>query len=219
MAQANLITLTDPRAAASEAFRTLRTNLLFSAIDKPLRSLVVTSPGPEEGKSTALANLAVTLAQGGRSTLIVDCDLRRPSQHSIWGVEQTPGLTDMALHPGSSPAIVETGIENLRLLPAGIQPPNPADLLGSSRFDQTIAALRDQAEFLLFDAPPVIAVTDAALLAVKLDGALLVMRAGSTRREHAEQARELLERIKVHIVGVALLDAQVDNRVGGYYGR
>lgn len=217
MTQPNLITLTNPRSPVSEAYRTLRTSLIFSSLNEPLQTLVMTSPAPEEGKSTALANLAVTLAQGGRSTIIVDCDLRRPSQHMLWSVDQEPGLTNMVLEDMSGPPLVDTGVEGLRLVTSGLLPPNPADLLGSRRMDEIIEGLRSEAEFILFDAPPVIAVTDAALLASKLDGVMIVLRAGGTRREHAERAKELLERVNVRIVGAVLTNAQVDTRVGGYY--
>ncbi len=218
MPQANLITLSHPHSAAAEAFRSLRTNLLFSSLSDPVRSLVITSPAPDEGKSTALANLAVTLAQSGHSTIIVDCDLRRPSQHEIWGIEREPGLTNAALETGKTLPLVETGIENLRVLPSGAIPGNPADLLGSKKMDTIIAQLAKMADIVLYDVPPVIAVTDAALLASKLDGALLVLRAGATRRDHAEQARELLERIHVRILGVVLTNAPRDSKMGSYYG-
>lgn len=217
MKQLNLITLADPRSPASEAYRTLRTNLIFSSLSEPIHTLVVTSPAPEEGKSTALANIAVTMAQGGKKTILVDCDLRRPSQHTIWGVEQEPGLTTMMLEDTARAPLREVGVENLRLLTSGPLPPNPADLLTSPRMDAVIERLKGEADFVLFDAPPVIAVTDAALLAAKLDGALLVIRAGHTRRDHAEQARDLLQRINVRIVGALLMDAPVDIRMGGYY--
>lgn len=217
MTQANLITLTTPRSPASEAYRALRTNLIFSGLDEPLHTLIITSPAPEEGKSTTLANLAVTFAQSGKKTLVVDCDLRHPSQHTIWGVPQQPGLTDMVLEGLKKPPLVDVGVENLSLLPSGPLPPNPADLLGSQRMDAIIKQLKGEADVVLFDAPPVIAVTDATLLATKLDGVLLVFRAGGTRRDHAERARELLERVNVRLVGAVLTNAQVDVRMGGYY--
>lgn len=218
MTRPNLITLTDPRSPAAEAYRTLRTNLLFSSVDEPVHSLVITSPAPQEGKSTALANLAVTLAQSERQTIIVDADLRRPSQHEVWGVSQEPGLTSMVLDALDVPPLVEVGVPNLRLLPSGPLPPNPADILGSTRMDAIIQRLMQEADFVLFDAPPVISVTDAALLAAKLDGVLLVVRGGSTRRDDAEQARELLERLNVRIVGAVLTNAEVDRRRDRYYG-
>lgn len=219
MTQPNLITLTDPRSPAAEAYRTLRTNMMFSSVKEPLRTLIVTSPAPEEGKSTALANLAVTMAQGGRKTIIVDADLRRPRQHEIWGVAQEPGLTTMVLEgDASSLPLVETGVENLRLLPAGPLPPNPADLLGSEHMDLIIAQLQQEAEIILFDTPPIVTVTDAVLLSAKLDGVLMVVRAGSTRRDDAEQARSLLERLNVRVVGAVLTNAEIDARKGHYYG-
>lgn len=218
MTQPDLITLTDPRSPAAEAFRTLRTNLLFSAVKEPVRTLVVTSPAPEEGKSTALANLAVTLAQSGRETIIVDADLRRPTQHTIWAVEQAPGLTTIVLEDLDTMPLVDVGVEHLRLLPSGPLPPNPADLVGSERMALVVERLLDEADFILFDAPPVITVTDAAILAARLNGVLMVVRAGKTRREDAEQAKELLERLGVRIVGAVLTDAEVDARKGRYYG-
>lgn len=219
MTQPNLITLTDPLSPASEAYRTLRTNLVFSSLDEPLQTLVVTSPVSDEGKSTALANLAVTMAQGGRRTVIVDCDLRRPSQHTIWGVAQQPGLTTMVLENLDAPPLVDVGVENLWLLPSGPLPPNPADLLGSTRMDVIVDRLAGEADLVLFDTPPVIAVTDATLLSAKLDGVLMVIRAGSTRREDAERAKQLLARLNVRIVGAVLTNAAVDSRTTGYYGQ
>jgi non-specific protein-tyrosine kinase len=183
-----------------------------------LHTLVVTSPAPEEGKSTALANLAVTLAQGGKRTIVVDCDLRRPSQHDIWGIAREPGLTTMVLEGLKEAPLVEVGIENLKVLTSGPLPSNPADLLGAPRMDEIVEQLKKKADMVLFDAPPVIAVTDATLLAAKLDGVLLVLRARSTRRDHAERAKELLERVGVRIVGTVLTNAQVDTQIGGYYG-
>jgi capsular exopolysaccharide synthesis family protein len=217
MTQANLVTLTNPRSPASEAYRTLRTNLSFSGLDVPIHTLVATSPAPEEGKSTTLANLAVAFAQGGKKTLLVDCDLRRPSQHTIWGIEQQPGLTSMMLEGLKKTPLVDVGVENLSVLPSGPLPPNPADLLDSTRMDAIVKQLKGEADIVLFDAPPVIAVTDATLLAAKLDGVLLVFRAGSTRRDHAERAKDLLERVNIRLVGAVLTNAQVDSQMGGYY--
>jgi len=212
----HLITLTEPRSPVAEAYRTLRTNLMFSGLDRPLTTLLVTSPSSEEGKSTTLANLAVTMAQGGRSTILVDCDLRRPRQHELFGLPAEPGLSNAILDKVDAPGLMPTQVENLSLLPAGAVPPSPADLLGSRRMEALIANLKSRADIVLFDAPPVIAVTDAALLASKLDGVLLVVSAGHTRREHAQRAKALLERIHVHIVGTVLTNADVDRSVKAY---
>jgi non-specific protein-tyrosine kinase len=189
---------------------------MFSSLDRPIHTLLVTSPAPEEGKSTTLANLAVILAQGGRNTILVDCDLRHPRQHEIFGVPDQPGLTTMLLENREAPPLAASGVDNLWLLPCGPLPPNPADLLGSRRMDALIANLQSRADIVLFDAPPAIAVTDAALLASKLDGVLLVVKAGHTRREHALRAKELLERINIRVVGVVLTDASVDGSASAY---
>lgn len=216
-----LITLTKPRSPASEAYRTLRTNILFAGLDEPVEALVVTSPAPEEGKSTTLANLAVTMAQGGKKTILVDCDLRRPAQQRIWDLSNEKGLTTVILSNAKTRKypLQEVGINGLQVLTSGPLPPNPADLIGSARMDDIIGDLRKKADILLFDAPPVTGVTDAALLASKLDGALLVLRAGGTRREHAEQARALLEKGHTRILGAVLNDAPIDAALGGYYGK
>ena len=213
----DLITITDPRSPASEAYRTLRTNLSFYNLDHPLRSLVVTSPAKEEGKSTTIANLAVTMAQSGRKTILADCDLRRPSLHTIFALPQEPGLTNMVLEDMNEPPLQKTEVENLWLLAAGKKPPNPADLLGSQKVDQIIALLQEKADVMLFDAPPVIAVADAVILGAKVDGVLLVIQAGKTRREHAEGAKTTLETANVRIVGATLTNAPKDQAMGSYY--
>ncbi|HEX6384419.1 MAG TPA: CpsD/CapB family tyrosine-protein kinase [Anaerolineae bacterium] len=214
----SLITLTDPRSPISEAYRTLRTNLSFYSLDNPIRTLVVTSPAVGEGKSTTVANLAVTMAQSGRRTILVDCDLRRPSIHELFDLSSAPGLTNLVLDEVDKPPLQQTTVENLWLLASGPPPPNPADMLGTRKVDQVIETLADMADIVLFDAPPVIAVTDAAVLGAKVDGVLLVVSAGKTRREHAERAKELLEKARVRIVGATLTNAPRDNSIGNYYG-
>jgi non-specific protein-tyrosine kinase len=215
----SLIALTDPRSRVTEAFRALRTNLLFSSLEKPLKTVLVTSPAPETegglGKSHTLANLAVTMAQGGRATILVDCDLRRPRHHELFGLSNDAGLASAILN-NTDPVLLPTGVDNLTLLPSGPLPPNPADLLGSRRMEALIQQLQARADFVLFDAPPVLAVTDAALLASKLDGVLLVLHAGHTKRDHAERARALLEKIHIRVVGAVLTEAGVDSSVGNY---
>jgi len=213
----NLITLTDPRSPVSEAYRALRTNLSFYSLDNPLRSLVVTSPASGEEKSVAVANLAVTMAQSGRRTVLVDCDLRRPSLHTFFNLHNDAGLTSMILQEDAAPPLQATSVENLWLLASGPKPPNPADLLGSRKIDQLIEALTQEYDVVLFDAPPVIAVTDAAVLGAKVDGVLLVISAGKSRRDHAERAKEMLEKAKVRIIGVALTNAPKDSSLDGYY--
>ncbi len=214
----NLITLTDPRSPASEAYRTLRTNLAFYSVDQPLRTLVVTSAAPDDGKSTTIANLAVTMAQSDRRTILVDCDLRRPSLHEVFEVSNDSGLTTMVLDETVPVQAQRTSVPNLSLLTSGPKPPNPADLLGSRQVDRVLQELSDTADIVLIDAPPVLGVTDAAVIGARVDGVLLVVNAGKTRRDHAERAKELLERTRVRIVGVTLTNAPRDNTLRGYYG-
>lgn len=219
MAKTQLITLSEPRSAASEAFRGLRTNLMFSGVEKTLQTLLLTSAAQADGKSTTIANLAVTFAQGGNKTILVDCDLRKPAQHEIWGISNERGLTTMLLEEAAmaNPPLASTEVDNLQILPTGPLPPNPADLLSSQRMNGLIGVLKARANYVLFDSPPVLAATDAALLASKLDGALLVVRAGHTRRDHAARARQALERVYVRIVGAVLSNAPREN-VGASYG-
>lgn len=217
MAKNDLITLTDPRSAAAEAFRTLRTNLMFSSLERALQTLLVTSAADSRDKSTTVANLAVTFAQSGHRTILVDCDLRRPSQGDIWGIDAEHGLTTMMLEDAamSSPPLVETDIEDLALLPSGPLPPIPADVLSSQRMNEIIGVLKARADYVLFDSPPVLAASDAALLGSKLDGVLLVVTAGHTRRDHVVRAKRALERINVRLIGSVLTDAPREG--GGRY--
>ena len=214
----DLITIRDPRSAAAEAYRTLRTNLMFSSVEKPVGTLLVTSPARGEDKSVVLANLAVSFAQGGHSSILVDSDLRRPVQHETWGLNNERGLTTMMLEDAAlaDPPLAESGVEGLQILPAGPLPPTPADLLGSQRMTEIIGLLRARASYVFFDSPPVLAVTDAALLGSQLDGVLLVIRAGHTRREHAARAREALERVNVRIVGAVLDNAPRESAATRY---
>jgi len=214
-----LITLREPRSAAAEAFRSLRTNLMFSSVENPLHTLLVTSAALSDDKSLVAANLAVAFAQGGNKTILVDADLRKPSQHSLWSKDNAQGLADMMLNDGAmaNPPLIESGVENLQLLLTGTLPPNPADILSSQRMIQIIGVLKARAHYVFFDSPPVLAATDAALLGAKLSGALMVVKAGHTKREHTLRAKQTLERVHVRLVGAVLGDAPVEND-GAYYG-
>jgi len=213
----SLIALRDPRSPAAEAYRTLRTNLQFSSLDKPLHTLLVTSSAPDEGKSLTLANLAVTLAQAEQRVILVDCDLRRPGLHSLFGLSNAEGLTSVILSQTEAPLPLQaTSVPGLSLLASGPLPPRPADLLGSRRMELLIKRLQTEADIVLFDTPPVTAVTDAAVLATRLDGVLLVFQAGKTRRERAREARRLLEKVKANIIGVVLNNARLETNYGYY---
>jgi len=214
-----LITISDPTSPVAEAYRTLRMNMQFAALDKALRSVLITSPGSGEGKSTTLANLAVTMGQVDRSVVMVDSDLRRPHLHELFRLHNETGLTTMMLDDAAlaSPPLQETTVPGLRLLASGTLPPRPADLLGSQRMDKVIEALLSDADILLFDAPPVMAATDAVVLSTKMDGVLLVVSAGETKREAAQQALERLNKVNANVLGAVLANAQVSAAMGGYY--
>lgn len=221
MAQVNssaLVTLRDPRSQTAEAFRTLRTNIQFSSLDKPLRTLLATSTAPDEGKSTTIANLAVAMAQAEQRVILVDCDLRRPSLHMLFGAANENGLTNLILATDDTPLPLQaTEVPGLSLLTSGPLPPRPADILGSRRMGEVIARLREEADVVLFDTPPVVAVSDAAVLGNRVDGVLLILQAHKTSRERARQAKQILEKAKANIVGVVLNGAEIEQGYG-YYG-
>ena len=214
-----LITLTDPSSPASEAFRTLRTNIHFSSLDNPLKTLLITSTDPGEGKSTVLANLAVTMAQAGNRVLVIDCDLRRPSQHRIFDLKNAAGLTTMMVESQAQeqPPLQETTVPNLRLLASGPLPPNPSELLSSRRLAEVLAQLKAEADILLVDSPPIIAVADAAILAAKVDGVLLVVQANKTRRDLAKRAKVMLQKANANLLGVVLNNVKMDTSMYRYY--
>jgi capsular exopolysaccharide synthesis family protein len=214
-----LITISNPRSPISEAYRTLRTNLQFAGLDKPLRTLLITSPGPEEGKSTTLANLAVTIAQGEKRVILADCDLRRPSLHHLFGLLQQPGLTTMMLDEAAmgSPPLQQTPVSGLWLLASGTLPPSPPDLLGSQRMNGVLETLKEQADMVLLDAPPVVGFSDAAILATKVDGVMLVVSAGQTKRESVQASKDMLERVNANLIGAVLANVPLDESLQHYY--
>lgn len=213
-----LISHFNPKSPIAEAYRQLRTNIQFSSLDNPVRTLVVTSTSPDEGKTTTLANLAVTIAQTESRVTLVDCDLRKPSVHELFGLASEPGLTSVLLGAEEIP-YQDCGIPNLRILTAGPLPPNPSELLGSRRMSEVIARLKSEADYVLFDTPPVVIVTDAAVLATRVDGVLLVISAGKTRRELAQRAKGLLEKVNAPLLGVVLNNVKLEAKVHDYYGR
>ena len=215
----SIVTLSDPTSPAAEAYRALRINLEFASVDEPLRTLLVTSSGPGEGKSTALANLAVAMADGDRSVILVDADLRRPSQHELFGLSNEQGLSDMFRSESAfdDPPLQPVPNSTLNVLTSGPLPPIPSQLLAARKMDEVITRLVEQADMVLFDAPPVVAVTDASLLASKVDGVLLVIKAGDTRRDHVRAAKDRLEKVNARLVGAVLLNAPFDTSLERYY--
>jgi capsular exopolysaccharide synthesis family protein len=204
---AKLVTLNDSRSVGAEAYRTLRTKLLFSRALSSLKTIVVTSPFAQDGKSTVAANLATTFAQHGMRTLLIDCDLRRPTQHEVFGVSSRPGLTDLLtsdeLIPGAGR---RTSVENLSLITAGPLPPDPPELVGSARMRSLLEKLGETFDVIVLDTPPVLPVADSAILASLSDGVLLVVRAGQTDRRAAQLAVQQLQDVDARILGAVLND-------------
>lgn len=207
----------DPRAPVTEAYRVLRTNLSFAAIDNGLQTLLVTSASPGEGKSTTVANLAVVLAQAGKKVVVVDADLRRPTQHSIFQAGNTRGLTSALIESNTPLAhhLRESRIPNLRLLTSGPIPPNPAELLSSQRMLQLIETLKEEADIVVFDAPPVLTVADPSVLAPAMSGCLLVAKAGETQIQAFIQATDALHTAQANLLGFVL--NQIPQHRAGYY--
>jgi succinoglycan biosynthesis transport protein ExoP len=214
-----LVTLLYPRSRASESFRTLRTNLEFASIDVPITSLLVTSSVPGEGKTTVAANLAVAFAQAGRRTVLVDADLRHPEVHLLFKCENEIGLTTILRSDAGSTinALRPTDEANLRVLTSGPIPPNPAELLGSKKMRTIIESLKQEADIVVFDSPPLRAVTDAAVLAPAVDATLLIIDAGRTRRAVVRQGREALVRVGARMIGATLNRVPVGDGEA-YYG-
>jgi capsular exopolysaccharide synthesis family protein len=212
-----LVAASSPRSQAAEAYRTLRTNIQFSSLDRDIRTLLVTSPDANEGKTTILANLAIMFTESGRRVIVVDCDLRRPRLHALFELQESPGMTTMVLDESAEAPLQATMIPHLWLLASGPLPPNPSELLASERMVRIIARLADQADMVLFDSPPVGAVSDAAVLATRVDGVLLVVDAGRTRRDVARQAKEQLDRVGARLLGTVLNNVKPERRAYDYH--
>jgi capsular exopolysaccharide synthesis family protein len=215
----SLITLVDPSSPVSEQYRTIRTNIQFaSSVDYKLQTLVVTSSGPSEGKSTTSANLAVVFAKSGQKVLLVDADMRKPTVFKTFQLTNEIGLsTVLSTSKNIDEAAQKTSIENLSVLTSGPKPPNPSELLGSMRMDQVIKEARNLYDIVIFDMPPIVAVTDAQIMASKVDGTLLVVRENVTKKESVTKAKELLHLVNARVLGVVYNGAEQSKDQGYYY--
>lgn len=209
----------DPRSPLAESYRSLRTNVQFSNIDKPAKTIVITSANPLEGKSTTAANLAAAMAQSGLSVVLVDADMRRPSLHRIFEVSNDFGLTNTLMQEGTelNGYLHKTNVDKLELLTTGPLPPNPSELLGSQRMQNLVEMLKKRFDAVIIDTPPVLAVTDAAVLAPHVDGVILVVGAGETRREAAQRAASNLTQVGARLLGVTLNKISRNGHSYGYY--
>lgn len=217
--ESRIFSVSQPTSLAAEAYRTLRTNLQFSSLDRPLRSLVVTSAVATEGKTTTAANLAVVMAQAGNRIVLVDGDLRRPSAHKLFNLSSRVGLTDALVEDPQAldGYLQESGIENLRVLAAGPIPPNPQELLGSQRMKELLRRLEEEADIVVLDTPPILAVSDANVLAARASGVLVVVNAGQTRRAAVRQAVEGLRKVGANVLGCVLNMVSMRGGRSSYY--
>lgn len=214
-----LTVIEKPKSVVAEAYRTLRTNLGFAGIDNPFRTILISSPSPEDGKSTVIANLGVAMAQTGSRVIIVDTDLRKPTQHKIFGLVNQQGFTSCLAKGNLDGAVQKTGIgvDSLYILPSGPIPPNPAELLNSQRVREFWPLLLEQYDYVLVDSPPVLAVADASILASQMDGVIMVTRYGVTRKDQVQQTREIFQKASANLIGVVLNGAQMGGKDYGYY--
>lgn len=214
----SLITHHNPKSVISEQYRTIRTNIQYSLIDDEMKTLMVTSAGPGEGKSTTISNLATVMAQQGNGVLLVDADLRKPTVHHTFRQPNTRGLTNVLTRQLSfADVIKETEVERLSILPSGPVPPNPSELLGSNMMDQLIEEVSLQYDIVLFDCPPILAVTDAQVMANLCQGVVLVVKSGTTEIEAALKAKEQLEQVNAKLLGVVLNDKPMNGDPYYYY--
>lgn len=212
----HLITKLNPKSPISEQFRTVRTNLQFTSVDHELKTILVTSSGPSEGKSSSVSNLAVVYAQQGKKVLLVDADLRKPTAHYTFRLDNLTGLSNILVGETSmSEATSETDIANLDVISCGPIPPNPSELLGSKKMEQFIKDAGVSYDMILFDTPPVLAVADAQILSNICDGSLLVVRSKRTENELAQKSVDTLKSGKAKLLGTILND--VEKKKANYY--
>lgn len=217
MSALDVISVKNPKSPVAEAYRTLRTNIQFSSLDKELKIIAITSSGPNEGKTTTIANLAVTMAQSGSKVLLIDCDLRKSQIHNHFGLNNHKGLTNvLAQQLPLEEAITQTTVMGLDILTAGPKPPNPSELLGSNTMQAFLQRVSQEYDRVLLDAPPIGVVTDAAVLSAIVDGIILTVASGQVTIDAAQRSKELLEKVNANILGVVMNKIPVEGK--GYYG-
>lgn len=205
----------NPKSIAAEAYRSLRTNIQYSSFDKEYKTIVVTSANPGEGKSTTSGNLALTLAEGEARVLLVDCDMRKPSVHKSFRVTNTYGLSDVLLQKQKVMDVAHNYRKNLYIITAGKIPPNPAEMLASKSMTLFLEEMKEHFDYIVLDTPPVQAVADSQILSTKVDGTLVVVRAGVTKKDDVQNAIAALKKVNANIIGTVL--HAVDNSRNKYY--
>jgi capsular exopolysaccharide synthesis family protein len=215
----NLATILEPTSPAAEAYRNLRTSILYGLVDAPPKVILVTSPGTGEGKSTVCANLGVTLAQAGKATLIVDCDFRKPVMHKFFGLSSTYGLVNVLAGERDLEHVCQEPVPGLclRVVTVGALPPNPAELLGSRRLFEFLANAREKFDYVLLDSPPAGLVADPVILAAQGDGVLLTLDAQKTRKGEVRKVMRRLNAVGATVLGTVMNKARGNK--DGYYAQ
>jgi len=213
-----LITYEDPKSPISESYRSLRTNITYASADKKIKSLLVSSPQPGEGKSTTTANLAIAFAQLRKRTILIDADLRKPVQHNVFDHPRGPGLAEYLIGAVEeiSTIIHPTKVENLFIITAGGLPPNPSELLGSDRMSKLVDQLESEWDMVLFDSPPIVAVTDSSMISAEIDALIMVVKAGQTDRSAVDRALDTISNVKSPLIGAILNGANPETLAGKY---
>ena len=216
--QQNLVTISNPNSPVSEVYRVIRANLDFMGVDEPIRSLVVTSTMPGEGKTVTCANFAIVNAHAGRRTIIVDGDLRKPMMHRVFQLSNQTGVTNVLIKQSDLPsAIQHTKVENLDVLTSGPLPPNPAEVVGSNAMKELIRQLVESYDLVIVDSPPVLSVADARLLGQEVDGVLFVVSAQQVSRVALKKAKESLDLVGVRVIGTVLNKKKLSKSENYYY--
>lgn len=217
----SLITLTRPSSVIAEQFRTIRTNIQFSMVDKDLKTVVVTSAGPGAGKSTISANLAVTFASQGKKVLLVDTDMRKPTVHKTFHLQNRDGLTTLLTEKDVKISDIahQVSTEDLFVITSGVIPPNPSELLASKRMDRLMDEFEEIFDLIIFDMPPVVAVTDAQIMASKVDGTIFVIPKGMTNKDMVLKSKDLLDKVNANVIGAIFNRVEISsNNYYYYYG-
>ncbi|OLO27358.1 capsular biosynthesis protein [Priestia megaterium] len=211
-----LLAHNSPKDPVAEQYRTIRTNIQFSNVDQDIKTIVVTSSGAEEGKSTTTSNLATVYAQQGLKVLLIDADLRKPTGHYTFRLENHIGLTNVLTRQSTlAQAVQESEIPHLSVLTSGPIPPNPSELLASAQMAELLREMKEQFDMIIFDTPPILAVADAQILANQVDGTILVVSSGKTEKDAALKSKELLSNAQGKLLGVVLNNRKVEE--GNYY--
>ena len=206
-----------PKSVAAESYRTLRTNIQYSSFDKEYRTIAITSSEPGEGKSTTSGNLALAIAQGENKVLLIDCDMRKPSIHKKFKISNKNGLSDLLLHRKTMEEVAVKYNEGLMIVPAGKIPPNPSEMLGSKAMSNFMDEMKRHFDYIIIDTPPIEAVTDSQILSTKVDGTILVVRAGKTKKDVVMSSVNAIRKVNGKLIGTVLNGVEQSRSKYNYY--